>query len=277
MPTTRFAPSPTGFLHLGYAYAALFAARAAGNGKFLLRIEDIDPVRCKPVFTDALLEDLNWLGLRWEEPVRVQSRHRSEYAAALDALREQGVLYPCFCTRRDVIAAAQASGYAPHSDDAVFIYPGTCRDLSPNQCADRMARHESYQWRLDSAAAQKSTGELFWHDRGKGRVRATPEIFGDVVLARKDVAASYHLCVTLDDHLQNIDLVTRGEDLFSSTHIHRLLQALLGLYTPDYHHHELIRDEAGRRYAKRDTSATLRTLRQQEKTATDIRAMCRFT
>jgi glutamyl-Q tRNA(Asp) synthetase len=270
MPTTRFAPSPTGYLHLGHAFSALFAARAAGDSAFLLRIEDIDPVRCKPEFAEAIVEDLKWLGLKWPEPVRVQSQHMNDYTAALESLRERGLIYPCFCTRREITQEAQRSAHAPHAADGGIIYPGTCRALSQAEREDRLARHGVANWRLDMAEAMRITGPLFWHDRARGRVVAQPETFGDVVLARKDIQTSYHLSVTVDDHLQGIELVTRGDDLFASTHIHRLLQALLGYSVPDYHHHALATDSSGRRYAKRDGSVTLRALRSQGKTADSL-------
>lgn len=273
MSVTRFAPSPTGYLHLGHAYSALHAHEAAQGGMFLLRIEDIDPVRCKPEFTQAIFEDMGWLGLNWPQPVRRQSEHLSDYATALDRLRESGLIYPCFCTRREIEQEAQQAAHAPHAADGGFLYPGTCRALSSAERADRLAQHNTANWRLDIAAAKKQTGDLFWQDQSKGRVEATPEIFGDVVLARKDVPTSYHLSVTVDDHIQGVELVTRGEDLFASTHIHRLLQALLNLPTPAYNHHALMTDATGKRFAKRDGAVTLRALRTQGKTPEDIRAL----
>jgi glutamyl-Q tRNA(Asp) synthetase len=270
MPTTRFAPSPTGYLHLGHAYSASFASRAAEGGQFFLRIEDIDPVRCKPEFTDAIFEDLHWLGLKWPEPVRQQSQHMADYTSAVETLRAEGLVYPCFCTRREIEQEAQGAAHAPHTEDGGPIYPGTCRSLSETERTDRIARHQTANWRLDIDAAMKMCGPLFWHDRVKGKIEVAPKIFGDVVLARKDVPTSYHLSVTVDDHLQGITLVTRGNDLFASTHIHRLLQALLGFNTPEYQHHGLLRDATGHRYAKRDRSVTLRDLRTQGKTADEI-------
>jgi len=276
---TRFAPSPTGYLHLGHAYSALFAyeaARAEG-GRFLLRIEDIDPARCRPEFTQALLEDLRWLGLTWEAPVRRQSEHMDDYAAALAKLREMGLLYPCFCTRSEIRSEAMASAAAPHlppqGPDGP-IYPGTCRNLHSGERARRLGRNEAAAWRLDTAGALELTGPLSWNDRAAGRVEAEPLDFGDVVLARKDVPASYHLSVTVDDFLQNVTLVTRGKDLFGATDVHRLLQALLGYPTPNYHHHELLTDAAGRRLAKRDKDMTLRALRAAGKTPADVRNEC---
>ena len=270
MPITRFAPSPTGYLHLGHAYAALLAFHAADEGRFLLRIEDIDPVRCKPEFTDAIFEDLRWLGLSWSGPVRHQSHHLADYAAALDKLRSMGLVYPCFCTRREIDQEAQRAAHAPHAEDGTPVYPGTCRHLSASERAEKLAQQGSATWRLDIAAAMRQTGQLFWRDRVNGRVEANPALFGDVVLARKDVPTCYHLSVTVDDHTQGVTLVTRGEDLFDSTHIHRLLQALLGFDTPDYYHHALLADSKGHRYAKRDKAATLRDWRERGETAEQV-------
>ncbi|MFY9287264.1 MAG: tRNA glutamyl-Q(34) synthetase GluQRS [Alphaproteobacteria bacterium] len=263
MTVTRFAPSPTGYLHLGHAYSALFAFdRAADEGStFLLRIEDIDPIRCKPEFTQAIYEDLSWLGLAWPQPVRLQSQHMGTYANALFKLRDHGVLYPCFCTRREIIAEAEAAGHAPHTGPDGVIYPGTCRHLSDQECAEKLAEHKVANWRLNVEKALALTGPLSWNDQAKGKIEARPQDFGDVVLARKDVPTSYHLSVTVDDHLQKITLITRGEDLFRSTDIHCLLQALLGFETPDYHHYALLTDEQGKRFAKRDQAKTLRALR----------------
>ncbi|MGC2855086.1 tRNA glutamyl-Q(34) synthetase GluQRS [Novispirillum sp. DQ9] len=271
---TRFAPSPTGLLHLGHAYSALFAARAAGpGGRFLLRIEDIDPLRCQPAFTDALLEDLAWLGLRWEEPVRLQSRHLDDYAAALDRLRGMGLVYPCFCTRKDIQREVGDIHRAPHGPDGAPLYPGTCRSLPAEEATAREAA-EPHALRLDVARALALAGApLTWHDRARGAQVARPEMFGDVVLARKDTPTSYHLAVTVDDALQGVTLVTRGHDLFEATHIHRLLQALLGLPTPDYHHHGLLTGPDGKRYAKRDQSLTLRALRESGMSVGEVMAM----
>lgn len=271
--TTRFAPSPTGYLHLGHAYSALFAARAAGpGGRFLLRIEDIDPTRCRPEYTTTILEDLAWLGLRWEEPVRVQSEHFADYRAALDRLDGAGLLYPCFCTRAAIQAEIARSSEAPHGPDGL-LYPGTCRHLSPAERARRMAAGTPYALRLDMARASAGLGDLAWSDGARGEIQATPQAFGDVVLARKETPASYHLAVTVDDALQGVTLVTRGEDLFAATHVHRLLQALLGLPTPRYHHHALLLSADGKRLAKRDRAATLRDLRAAGKTAAEVRTM----
>lgn len=258
---SRFAPSPTGRLHLGHAWSAWLAhdfARTRG-GRFLLRIEDIDPGRCREEFVDAIVEDLGWLGLGWDGEVRRQSQHLGDYAEALDRLRLSGLVYPCFCTRKAIADEIAASGHAPHGPDGP-VYPGTCRRLGNAERAARLAV-EPHAWRLDMAAATARAGPLRWQDAHAGEVRATPQAFGDVVLARKDAPTSYHLAVVHDDALQGVTDVVRGEDLFAATHVHRLLQALLGLPTPRYHHHGLIRDAAGKRLAKRDRAATLAELR----------------
>lgn len=273
---TRFAPSPTGHLHLGHAYSGLFAYEAAlrEGGQFLLRIEDIDPTRCKSEFVLSIIEDLKWLGLSWPEPIRVQSKHMHQYAAALFTLRDKGVLYPCFCTRKEVAAEAARAGHAPHADEqAEPVYAGTCRHLSDVEVVEKLAQHKVANWRLNLEKALSITGELSWVDRAKGVMKAQPEIFGDVVIARKDVPTSYHLSVTVDDAVQGVTLVTRGEDLLPTTHIHRVLQALLDYPTPKYHHHKLLLDASGKRYAKRDQSVTLKALRESGKTAEDILGM----
>lgn len=276
---TRFAPSPTGALHLGHAYAALFArqeARAA-RGRFLLRIEDIDAGRCKPEFETGILDDLQWLGLSWETPVRRQSEHFADYQAALDRLTGDGLLYPCFCTRAEIKAEIARAGTAPHGSAPNGpdgpVYPGTCRDLDAAERERRRAAGEPFALRLDVTKATAVAGVLFWRDRVQGRVRATPEIFGDVVLARKDTPTSYHLAVTHDDHVQGVTLVTRGLDLFPATHIHRLLQALLGLNTPEYHHHKLLAGADGQRLAKRANAPTLQSLRESGHSPEEVRLM----
>ncbi|MBP2301485.1 tRNA glutamyl-Q(34) synthetase GluQRS [Azospirillum picis] len=276
-PVTRFAPSPTGHLHLGHAHSALFGwttARKAG-GRFLLRIEDIDPNRCRPEYERDLIEDLAWLGLGWDGPVRRQSDHFGDYRAALARLRTLGVLYPCFCTRKDIAAEIARAGSAPHGPDGP-LYPGTCRHRSAEDRAERIARGDAWALRLDIAAAGRLTGPLRWHDRARGWQDATPKLLGDVVLARKDTPTSYHLSVTVDDHLQGVTLVTRGEDLFFATHLHRLLQALLGVDPPDYHHHGLLRNAAGERLAKRDRAQSLRSLRDEGRSPAEVRALAGF-
>jgi len=261
MTVTRFAPSPTGRLHRGHAFSALFARQAArdAGGRFLLRIEDTDRTRCRPEFEAGILEDLAWLGLDWEHPVRRQSDHMAEYAAALAKLDGRGLLYKCFCTRADIAREIEAAGGAPHGD--ATVYPGTCRHRSADDVAARVSSGAAYALRLDVAKASAVTGPLEWHDRDAGTQRATPEVLGDAVLARKEFPASYHLAVVHDDHVQGVDLVTRGTDLFVATHLHRLLQALLGLDVPAYRHHRLLLDSDGRRLAKRLGSASLADLR----------------
>jgi len=266
---TRFAPSPTGLLHMGHAYSALAAfsqARARG-GRFLLRIEDIDQGRCRPEFVDAIFEDLAWLGLRWEEPVRRQSEHFEDYAAALLALKGMGVAYPCFCTRKDIQKEIKAAPSAPHGVDGP-IYPGTCRTLDQSDTAARIAAGQPHAWRLNLCAALNITGaDLSWHDQLRGTMSAAPELLGDVVLARKDTPTSYHLSVVWDDALQGITHIVRGEDLFEATHIHVVLQKLLGLPTPLYSHHKLLTSDDGKRLAKRDKALTLTSLRDSGTTA----------
>jgi glutamyl-Q tRNA(Asp) synthetase len=271
---SRFAPSPTGYLHLGHAYSALLAEAAArdAGGRFLLRIEDIDGGRCRPQFEAAILDDLAWLGLAWERPVRRQSAHMDDYAAALARLDDAGLLYPCFCTRAEIRAEIEAAGQAPHGPDGP-LYPGTCRRLDASARRHRRAAGEAFALRLDMEAAAARAGPLTWRDRGRGEMTAESRRFGDVVLARKEVPTSYHLAVTVDDHLQEISLVVRGEDLFEATHVHRLLQALLDLATPDYRHHGLITGDDGRRLAKRDRALTIRALREDGKSPAEVRAM----
>ena len=269
---TRFAPSPTGLLHLGHAYSALFAeslARESG-GRFVLRIEDIDRGRCRPEFEDAIYEDLDWLGLDWETPVRRQSDHMEDYAQALGRL--DNLLYPCFCTRKEITREIARAAHAPHGPEGA-VYPGTCRDMDSKERARLMAEGLPHALRLDMGAAMAAVPHLTWRDREQGRVVADPRPFGDVVLARKDTPTSYHLAVTVDDHAQGVSLVTRGEDLLAATHIHRVLQGLLGLDTPEYHHHRLLGDTSGRRLAKRDRAETIRALRQSGKSAAQVRAL----
>ena len=274
---TRFAPSPTVLLHLGHARSALEGWMAAqeSRGRFLLRIEDIDTGRCREEFVAAIFEDLAWLGLRWEEPVRRQSRHFNDYRAALAGLEAAGLIYPCFCTRQDIQREIVGAVAAPQGPDGP-LYPGTCRRLGASERAERIASGQSYALRLDVAQAVARTGELHWRDDLAGEIRARPEMLGDVVLARKDTPTSYHLSVTVDDHLQGITLVTRGRDLFEATHVHRLLQALLGYETPRYRHHELLTDEHGRRLAKRDKALTLRAMRESGLTAPQVRTQAGF-
>lgn len=276
MVVTRFAPSPSGLLHLGHAYSALFAARAARSrgGRFLLRIEDIDGGRCRPEFEEAIFEDLAWLGLDWEEPVPRQSDRAAAYRAALDRLQAMGLLYPCFCTRKEIQAEIAGAANAPHGPDGP-LYPGTCRALPAEARAVRMAAGETHALRLDTVAALARTGRLFWSE-GDETLAADPAALGDVVLARKDAQVAYHLAVTLDDAAQGVTLVTRGKDLFHATHVHRLLQALLDLPVPRWRHHNLIADDQGQRLAKRHDALSIRTLRRQGHGRAEVRAMAGF-
>lgn len=276
MIVTRFAPSPTGYLHLGHAFSALIASDAARAGRFLLRIEDIDRGRSREEFVEAIFEDLGWLGLRWEEPVLRQSARFPAYRKALDLLEEQGVLYPCFCTRADIAAEIARSAEAPHGPDGA-LYPGTCRTLS---AAVRRARIESgtpYALRLDSRKAAARLPQLTFveatleTETTGNQVTVDPLLFGDVVLARKDVPASYHLAVVVDDAEQGVTLVTRGRDLLRAAHIQRVLQELLRLPAPRYAHHRLILDENGRKLSKRDGATSLRMLRLNGTTAEKLR------
>jgi glutamyl-Q tRNA(Asp) synthetase len=251
---TRFAPSPTGYLHLGHAYAAWQVWRR--GAPVVLRLEDIDRVRCRPEFVAGIFEDLAWLGFAWVGEVRVQSAHLNEYAAALGRLAARGVVYPCFCSRSEI---ARAQG-APHGGEAA--YPGTCRGLSEAARAERIAAGAAYAMRLDVLMAAAQVGEREFFDEGVGWVKVRPAVLGDVVLARKDVPTSYHLCVVHDDAAQGVDLVVRGEDLRPATHVHVLLQALLGFPVPAYAHHRLLTDASGRRLAKRDGAVSLRALRE---------------
>ena len=274
---TRFAPSPTGRLHLGHAYSALFAEAAARqpNGRFLLRIEDIDPARCRPEFEQGILEDLAWLGLQWETPVRRQSDHLGDYRAALERLESAGLLYPCFCSRKEIQAEVARAVVAPHGPEGP-LYPGTCRALSASERKSRISLGRPYALRLDVAAGLARTGPLTWQDLDRGVILAEPRLLGDVVLGRRDAPASYHLAVSLDDDLQGVNLVTRGEDLLAATHIHRLLQSLLDLATPAYRHHRLLTDDKGERLAKRDGALTLAALRQAGHAPAEVRAMTGF-
>jgi glutamyl-Q tRNA(Asp) synthetase len=273
---TRFAPSPTGLLHLGHAWSALQtweAARREG-GRFLLRMEDIDTERCRPEFDAAVLEDLTWLELDWDGPVRRQSEHFDAYAGVLNHVEEAGLVYPCFCTRKQILAEVQAAGSAPHGPLGL-IYPGTCRGLSASERAERIDAGENHAWRLDWAEAARRSGPLTWHDRARGDITANPAIAGDVVLARKDTPTSYHVAVTHDDHLQGVTLVTRGQDLFEATHVHRLLQAVMGWDVPEYHHHTLLAGPDGKRFAKRDKAVTLAAMREAGMNPEEVLAKAR--
>ena len=288
--TTRFAPSPNGWLHLGHAYSAIFASTVARelNGRLLLRIEDIDVGRCRQEYVDAIYEDLTWLGLSWETPVRRQSEHFADYEAALKRLRDMGLVYPCFATRKEIYDAIETSGIGhsrwPTDPDGAPIYPGLYKDLPPSELNRLMWEGRTYAWRIDmekalAEAEAKAGGPItFLEENGgprgqKGLLPINPMRFGDVIIARKDVPTSYHLAVTLDDAIQNVTVVTRGQDLFPSTYIHRMLQVLLDLPEPRYRHHSLIRDENGRRLSKSAKDMGLRELRKAGHTPTDIRRL----
>jgi glutamyl-Q tRNA(Asp) synthetase len=274
MIVTRFAPSPTGFLHLGHAYAAI---RAHDQGeRFLLRIEDIDRGRCRPEFEAAIFEDLAWLGLDWEKPVLQQSERSPAYAEALETLTGKKLIYPCFCTRKDIADEFARAGAAPHGAEGP-LYPGICRELSDDVREARMAAGVPCALRLNAAKAAQLAGPLSFVEQGSGpagehgAIAVDPLSLGDVVLARKEMPAAYHLAVVVDDAFQSVTLVTRGNDLFTATHVQRLLQALLDLPEPAYGHHKLILDEQGRKFSKRDASVTLRELRAHGVTPAEIR------
>lgn len=275
---TRFAPSPTGELHLGSAYSARVAwqrAREAG-GRFLVRVEDTDIRRCRREYETAMLEDLRWLGLDWDGEVRRQSDHFADYGRVLDELDGRGLIYPCFCTRadiaREIAAASSAPHGAPHGPDGP-LYPGTCRPLSNEERRRRVADGVEFCMRLDVARAAEQAGPYAFVDETQGRIEGQPLLMGDFVIARKDTPTSYHLAVTVDDHLQGVTLVTRGEDLLPSTHVHGLLQKLLGYAAPQYAHHRLLTDPTGRRFAKRDKDLTIRALREAGKTPQEVFAL----
>jgi len=282
-PVFRFAPSPNGYLHLGHALSALIdfeMARAAG-GRFLLRIEDIDQTRCRPEYEAAIYEDLAWLGIQWQEPVRRQSEHLDDYRAAIGRLSDLGLIYPSFESRSEVarlVAEREAQGGWPRDPDGAPIYPGTSKHLAPAERARRVAS-EPYSLRLDMDAAIARAGSLQWQETGSGpegesgTITAAPQAWGDVVLARRETPTSYHLSVVVDDAAQGVSHVVRGQDLFWATSVHRLLQALLGLPMPAYHHHRLLLDEDGRKLSKSTQATALRELRGKGLSPGDIRGM----
>jgi glutamyl-Q tRNA(Asp) synthetase len=268
MIVTRFAPSPTGYLHLGHAFAALTASRA--GERFLLRIEDLDKERSGHEFVTAILEDLAWLGLVWEEPVLRQSTRAIAYGEAL--MRLKAFTYPCFCTRKEIAEEIARAGEAPQTGPDGPLSPGTCRRLSSEEQDARIAGGESFALRLDAAKAAAAAGPLTFVEHGH-ILPVDPLLFGDVVLARKDLPAAYHLAVVVDDAHQGVTLVTRGEDLLPATHVQRLLQALLGYPAPAYAHHRLILDKDGRKFSKWDRAITLRALRAQGLTPAGLEAL----
>jgi glutamyl-Q tRNA(Asp) synthetase len=268
MRVFRFAPSPNGYLHLGHAYSALLNVDLArrARGRFLLRMEDIDRGRARREYERAIYEDLAWLGLRWEEPVRRQSEHFGDYAAALGTLDALGLLYPCHCTRGDIARKTQGRADWPRDPDGAPLYPGTCRAAPPRPGPTAL--------RLDMAkAAAMIGGAASWREAEVGAIVADPAVWGDVVLSRKDFPASYHIAVVVDDALQGVTDVVRGRDLFAATSVHRLLQSLLGLPAPRYRHHELILDADGRKLAKTRISKSLRELRAEGAAPADVRRM----
>jgi glutamyl-Q tRNA(Asp) synthetase len=283
-PVFRFAPSPNGYLHLGHAYSALLnfeAARQTG-GRLLLRIEDIDPVRCKPEFEAAIYQDLDWLGIDWEEPVRRQSRQLADYRNALDKLAAEGLVYPSFESRAEIaklVAQREANAPWPRDPDGAPLYPGVAKLLSSDERVRLLGSDVPYALRLDMAAACARAGGLDWVEHGEGPdgetglVTARPQAWGDVILARKETPTSYHLSVVIDDALQGVTEVVRGRDLFWSTSVHRLLQRLLGLPQPAYRHHRLILDGAGQKLAKSTQATGLRELRAGGATPADIRRL----
>jgi glutamyl-Q tRNA(Asp) synthetase len=278
-PVFRFAPSPNGYLHLGHALSALLnhdRARAAGGRLLLLRIEDIDETRCRPEYETAIYEDLEWLRIEYERPVRRQSEHFGEYRAALEKLVSEGLAYPAFESRAEIARLVAARGMAwPRDPDGAPLYPGTASDLSAPERQRKIKSDEPHALRLDlQAALARINKPLVWIENGEGgerEIAARPERWGDVILGRKETPASYHLACVLDDALQGVTHIVRGLDLYEATSIHRLLQEILGLPAPVYHHHRLVLDEDGKKLAKRDPSTTLRDLRGQGVSAADVR------
>jgi glutamyl-Q tRNA(Asp) synthetase len=280
----RFAPSPNGYLHLGHAYSALLnfdSARRVG-GRFLLRIEDIDVARCRPEFEAAILKDLGWLGIEWETPVRRQSQHLAEYREAIEKLAAQCLVYPSFESRAEIARSVADQGMDeawPRDPDGAPLYSGMARSLSPEERERALQSGTPYALRLDMAKARARARDLGWSECGEGPERQTglvsarPEAWGDVILARKETPTSYHLSVVIDDALQGVTDVVRGQDLFWSTSVHRLLQQLLGLPSPIYRHHRLILDNAGRKLSKSTKATSLRELRGSGATPADIRRM----
>ncbi len=274
MLRTRFAPSPTGYLHVGNAFSALFCQQWAEmhHAQLLLRIEDIDSNRCRPEFSTALIEDLQWLGLRWHGDIRYQGEYLDAYRQALAQLRQLQVIYPCFCTRRDIQQETARAALAPHSEDGIAHYPGTCRRLSSSEQQDRQQTGQPFAWRIDIGQALQLTGPLNWLDEN-GQRHAVSDSLNDAVIGRKDIGFSYHLAVVVDDAAQGISHVIRGNDLRASTGLHRLLQALLKLPTPVYIHHPLLCDVHGERLSKRNHAPSLRDIRTSGGSADTLRHM----
>ena len=261
---TRFAPSPSGHMHLGHAFSALFAYELSKKlgGKFILRIEVIDPNRSSLLFEESIYEDLDWLNLKYDKMVRRQSEHMSDYKVAIEELDKLGFIYPCFCSRSDIKAEIMRAGNAPHQEENIF-YPGTCRRLTHKERLKKLENERNFAWRLNVRAAAKKLGNLVWEDIRLGIKNVPVGTIGDAVLARKDIPTSYHLSVTLDDHIQRVGLVSRGEDLVESTHIHKIIQSLLALKSPLYFHHPLILDSNEQRLSKRNRAQTLKSLKSK--------------
>jgi glutamyl-Q tRNA(Asp) synthetase len=282
-PVFRFAPSPNGYLHLGHALSALlnFDLAQRRGGRLLLRIEDIDPIRCRPEFEAAIYEDLAWLGIAWETPVRRQSEHLACYRLAIETLSAQGLIYPSFESRAEIarlVEKREADGRWPRDPDGAPLYPGVAKSLSPDERARRLESGAPHALRLDMAAACARAGDLGWIEHGEGRgetgvVAAQPQAWGDIILARRETPTSYHLAVVVDDALQGVTDVVRGQDLLWSTSVHRLLQQLLGLREPAYRHHRLILDGAGQKLSKSTQATGLRELRAGGATPADIRRL----
>jgi len=274
MLRTRFAPSPTGYLHVGNALSALYCQQWAENhqAQLLLRIEDIDSQRCRSEFSTAIIEDLQWLGLCWHGDIRYQSQYLDAYRQAIAQLRRMQVIYPCFCTRREIEQEIQLLGLAPHTEDGVAHYPGTCRQLSSTEQQERQQAGQAFAWRIDIGRALALTGPLNWTDEN-GLKHAVSASQNDAIIGRKDIAFSYHLAVVVDDAAQGISHVIRGEDLRASTGLHRLLQALLNLPTPVYIHHPLLCDVHGERLSKRNHAPSLRDIRTSDGSADTLRHM----
>ena len=273
----RFAPSPNGYLHLGHAYSALMNGLVAKEtgGRFLLRMENIDTTRCRPEFETAIREDLAWLGLSWDQPVRRQSEHFADYTNAMDRLERRGLAYPCFCSRGDIMSAVAGKADWPQDPDGTPLYPGTCKHMPAHIRARRFSTGERASYRLDTAKALAVVGDaLTWNEYHGGSQRfeqlADPATWGDAVLSRKDIATSYHIAVVVDDAAQGITDVVRGEDLFMATSLHRILQVLLDLPAPNYHHHALLRDSAGQKLSKSLRAKPLRLFRQEGQRPDDV-------
>ena len=282
-PTLRFAPSPNGYLHLGHAYSALQNERVARKlgGQLLVRIENIDLDRCRREYEAAIFEDLTWLGIAWQEPVRRQSEHFSDYACALEDLTGRGLLYPCFCSRTDIARKVNGAPDWPRDPDGAPLYPGTCKQMSADERAQRLAagQHAALRIHMDEALSVAGM-RLGWREYGEEDepwdVTAEPALWGDAVIGRRDIPTSYHIAVVVDDHLQGITDVVRGQDLFNATSLHRLLQALLGLEAPNYRHHKLLRDKGGEKLSKSTRARAIRSLRNEGVSPLDLRRRLGF-